>query len=101
MSRAYKWLLLSLASVGMLFAVYFVGRRNRKGEVNLEVAKKELEAANAKHEQVIKQLDTLHDKRMDIVADIITEEVASAQKAGAPISDEDVLRRLRAHGLVH
>ena len=98
LKRIWKWVALTVGSLGLLFIVYFVGRRNRQGEVNLEVASKELERANSKHEELSGKLKTLQEQRMDIVADIVSE--ATASKVKTTITDEEVINRLRASGLI-
>ncbi len=98
--RAYKWLLAGLGGLAVLLAVYFTGRRDRKGEVNLQVATKELEIANAKHNKLAEQLSRLQYDRVDIITDILAEEAAAVAKANGKVDDEEVLKRLRAHGLI-
>ncbi len=98
MSRLWKWVLSGLGGLALLFGVYFIGRRNRLGVVNLEVATKQLEAANAQHDKLSQQLATLHDKRTEILSDILAE--ATKPVGGTAPTNAEVLLRLRAHGLV-
>ena len=95
LSRFWKWLLLSLASIALLFGVYWSGRRNRKGEVDLSIATRQLEAANEKHEQLSGKLQDLQEQRKDLIADVIEAEIIGGAK-----TPDDVLARLRKHGLV-
>lgn len=85
-----------------LVLVYFIGRSRRSGEVSVAIAKRELELANKKHEKLTTQIDALDKKRVDIVADIISEETARvAREAGnKELSDDEVIERLRTDGLL-
>lgn len=88
-----------LASLAL---VYFIGRRNRKGEVNVAVAQRELELANKKHEQLQSRLDALETKRINIAADIIEEGTARVIKEAGneKLTDDQVVERLRLTGII-
>jgi len=88
--------------VASFLLVYFIGRSKRSGEVNVEIAKRELELANKKHEKLTAKVDALDKKRIDIVADILAEETARvAREAGnKELSDDEVIERLRVDGLL-
>lgn len=82
--------------------VYFSGRFNSKGELDFAAAKRELELNTARGASLQKQVEMNHAAQVEIVADILSEEIAlSQQKAqNETLSPEDVLARLRAHGLI-
>ncbi len=85
-----------------LILVYLVGRSRRNGDVNVAIARRELELANSKHEKLSGQLATLEKKQVDIVADILAEETARvAREAGnRELTDDQVIERLRTDGLL-
>lgn len=88
--------------VASLVLVYFIGRSKRNGDVNVEIAKRELELANKKHEKLTAKVDALDKKRIDIVADIIAEETArvTREAGNKELSDAEVIERLRTDGLL-
>ncbi len=86
-----------LASLAL---VYLIGRRNRKGEVNVEVAQRELELANTKHDKLAAQLDALHEHQTNIIADILEEETARLTASNTGLTDEQILDRLRTDHLI-
>lgn len=96
-SRWKVKLALLLGSLSLLFAIYFIGRRNRLGELNLEVAKRELEKADEKHKKLQQEFTILHSKRVSILSDILEHET---KKLPANLSDADITQRLRADGLI-
>ena len=91
---------LALVVVGAI--VYFSGRFRSNGELNFAAAKRELELNTARGASLERKLQENHERRVDIVSDILAEETAlSRQKAANnELSPEDVLARLRAHGLI-
>ena len=101
-SAAKLKLLLALGSLMTLFLVYFVGRRNRKGEVNLAVAQRELNQVQAQHAKIEDKLGVLHARQTDIIADILAEESARIvkQNADKELSDDEVIERLRTDHLL-
>lgn len=82
--------------------VYFSGRFNSKGELDFAAAKRELEINTARGASLQKQLDANHTQQVEVVADILSAEIALSQlqKANNEISAADVIARLRAHGLI-
>jgi hypothetical protein len=101
--KSMKLKLIALLSLLLsFFLVYLVGRRNRKGELRVGIAQRELELANQKHEQLEVQLNDLHNKRVDIAADILAEETARMVKqAGSKeLSDDEIISRLKLDGLI-
>lgn len=90
----------ALFVVGAL--VYFSGRFKANGELDFAAAKRELELNTARGASLEKKVQENHEQRVEIVADILSEEIAlSRQKeANHELSPADVLARLRAHGLV-
>ena len=101
-SRFWKWLAAGVGGLALLAAVYFVGRRDRNGQVNLDIAKKELDVAIRQHQAAQKQVDELHARQVDIVADILTEETArlAQQKKTGEMSDAEIDKRLHDDGLL-
>lgn len=85
-----------------LLLVYLIGRSKRNGDVNVEIAKRELELANKKHEKLTAKVDALDKKRVDIVADIIAEETArvTREAGNKELTDAEVIERLRTDGLL-
>ncbi len=79
-----------------LLLVFFLGRRNRRGEVNVAVAQRELELANNQHDKLVLKMEKLNDRRADIAADIIEEETlrSLAVDGSRKLSDEEINRRL-------
>lgn len=88
--------------VASLLLVYFIGRSKKNGDVNVAIAQRELDLANKKHEKLSGQLDALDKKRVDIVADILSEETARVvREAGnKELTDDQVIERLRTDGLL-
>lgn len=82
--------------------VYFSGRFRSNGELDFAAAKRELELNTARGASLEKQLAATHTKQVEVVADILSEEIALSQrqKANNEISAADVIARLRAHGLI-
>jgi len=90
----------ALFVVGAL--VYFSGRFKSNGELNFAAAKRELELNNARGASLQTKLDENHAAQVEIVSDILAEEIALAQKqkANHEATAQDVIDRLRAHGLI-
>ncbi len=93
------------AGVGLLLAaalLYFAGRWRKNGELNFAAAKRELEINNARGASLEAQLKEVRGKQAEVVADILSEEIALSQKqkANHELSPEDVVARLREHGLI-
>jgi hypothetical protein len=93
------------AGVGLIMIgaiVYFGGRFKSNGELNFSAAKREMELNTARGAALQKQLDENHAAQVEVVSDILSEEIALAQKqkANHEATAEDVIARLRAHGLI-
>lgn len=82
--------------------VYFSGRFNSKGELDFAAAKRELELNTARGASLERKVQENHEQRVEIVADILSEEIALARQkeSNHALSPDEVLARLRAHGLV-
>ena len=88
--------------IASLLLVYFIGRSKRNGDVNVAIAKRELELVNKKHEKLSSQIETLDKKRVDIVADILAEEMTRVKREAGnrELTDGQVIERLRTDGLL-
>lgn len=82
--------------------VYFSGRFKANGELDFAAAKRELEVNTARGASLERKVQENHEARVEIVSDILSEEIALAQKqkANHEATPEDVIARLRAHGLI-
>lgn len=82
--------------------VYFSGRFRSNGELNFAAAKRELELNTARGASLQAKLNENHASQVEVVADILAEEIALAQKqkANHEATAQDVIDRLRAHGLI-
>lgn len=82
--------------------IYFSGRFKANGELNFAAAKRELELNTARGASLQAKLDQNRAAQVEIVSDILSEEIALAQKqkANHEISADEVIARLRAHGLI-
>jgi lauroyl/myristoyl acyltransferase len=100
--RFKRQILLTLAGFIGLISVYFIGRRNRKGELNLEIANRELQATIDKQKVLTQNLDKLQEQKLDIIADIAAEKLQklAAEEKNAKLSDRDVVDRLRERGSI-
>jgi preprotein translocase subunit SecF len=99
-----KWvgLATAVASLMLLLSVYFLGRRTSKGELDFAAAKRELELTNQQSEALQHKLEAVNAKRVEVVADILSEEIALSQKkkANHELDEADIIDRLRDHGLI-
>lgn len=99
-----QWLKLATAVAGLLLlaSVYFLGRRTRSGDLDFAAAKRELELADKQSSALQTKLDDVEGQRLKVVEDILSEEIAlSLQKEkNHELDPEDVVRRLRDHGLI-
>lgn len=82
--------------------VYFSGRFKANGELNFAAAKRELEVNAARGASLERKVQENHERQVAIVSDILSEEIvlAQKQKANNEATAEDVIARLRAHGLI-
>lgn len=94
---AAGWALLVLAVM-----VYLSGRWRRNGELDMAAAKRELELNTARGAALQKKLDDNKTKQIEVVSDILAEQLALAKKQAADkeLTDEEVIARLRADGLI-
>jgi preprotein translocase subunit SecF len=102
LKRQWVKLAAGCATLLLFVAVYFAGRWKRNGELDFAAAKRELELNTARGATLQKQLDANHTRQAEIVGDILSEEIALSQQkeANHALSPDEVLARLRAHGLV-
>lgn len=100
--RFKKYIAMTVAGIIGLATVYFIGRRNRKGELNLEIANRELQATIDKQKVLTQNLDKLQKQKVDIIADIAAEKLhkLAAEEKNAKLSDRDVVDRLRERGSI-
>ncbi len=82
--------------------VYFSGRFRSNGELDFSAAKRELELNTARGASLERQVQENHERQVDIIADILSEEIALSQQQAKneTLSPDNVLARLRAHGLI-
>lgn len=82
--------------------VYFSGRFRANGELDFAAAKRELELNTARGASLERKVQENHERTVEIASDILAEEIALAaqQKANHEATAEDVIARLRAHGLI-
>lgn len=95
-NKVWLW----LVGLGVVVTIYLLGRRTRKGEVNLEVALHELERVNRKAAGVEDKLAELRKKQVDISADILEAQVVANDPDYSTLSDSDIDERLRKRGLI-
>lgn len=97
-----KYIAIAMASIIGLATVYLIGRRNRKGELNLEIANRELQITIDKQKVLTQNLDKLQKQKVDIIADIATEKLQklAAEEKNAKLSDRDIVERLRERGSI-
>ncbi len=100
--KIWKWLAAGVASLLVVAGVYLAGRRTSGGELDFAAAKRELELNTARGAALEKKLSEVHSKQVAVVADILSEEIALSQKQAQneKLSPEDVIARLRVHGLI-
>jgi hypothetical protein len=98
----WKSLATVVGSLVLLVSVYFFGRRTRSGELDFAAAKRELELTNARSAALQVKLDATKAHQVEVAEDILREEIALSQKqkANHDLDQEDIIARLRAHGLV-
>lgn len=82
--------------------IFAAGRYKRDGQLDLAAAKRELEMNLARGEKLEAQLTDVRGKQTRIVADILADQLALAaqKKKNQELSNEEVIARLRADGLV-
>lgn len=96
----WQWLAGVVGSIVLLAAVYLSGRSLRKGDIEIGLAKRELEKANTAYDTASKQAAALHEKQKRLVSDILTEQLARAEelKRSKGLTDAQVLDELRRRG---
>lgn len=100
--RCKKWFAIGLAGLLGLIAVYFIGRRNRKGELNLEIANHELQTTIDKQKILTQDLDKLQKQKLDIITDIAAEKLTkiAIEEQNAKKSEQAVIDSLRKRGSI-
>lgn len=99
-TRFWAWLALGAGGAVLFAGVYFAGRNLRKGDVDIERAKRELDKANKSYTDSVKQTQEIHEKQKKLVSDILAEQLVRAEetKRVKGLTDEQVLDELRARG---
>lgn len=90
----------TLAGLMAIILVYTVGRRNRNGELNLQIANHELKSTLDKQSIIQQDLAQLQEKKVRLVSDILAEQIAkdAREAANAKKSDQDIVDLLRKRG---
>jgi cell division FtsZ-interacting protein ZapD len=98
--KAWLYVASVLGGIVLFAAVYFSGRSVRKGDLEIELAKRELEKANRSYAESVKKTQVIQEKQKRLVSDILTEHmVRDAQaKRTKGLTDEQVLEELRKRG---
>lgn len=101
-TRFKKQLVLTIVGLLGVLSVYLIGRRNRKGEVDLQVAEKQLNQTLDKQKALTETLNNLQKQKIDIINDIASEKLSRIliEERNAKKSDQDVIDSLRKRGLV-
>jgi hypothetical protein len=96
----WQWLAGLVGSVVLLAAVYLSGRSLRKGDIEIGLAKRELEKANTAYAESAKTTAALHEKQKRLVSDILSEQLLRAEqlKRSKGLTDAQVLDDLRRRG---
>lgn len=98
--KVWLWLAGLFGGLVLLAGFYFSGAARRKGQVELEVAKRELEKANKEYERSVKVTEEIKEKQVRLVSDILTEQMRRAEelKRTRRLSDAEVVEELRRRG---
>lgn len=97
------WLYLVSVAGGLvlLIGVYLSANGRRKGQLEIELAKRELDKANKAYDASAKQTSELREKQQRLVADILAEQLARDElKKREGLTDEELDKRLRNRGLL-
>lgn len=98
--KSWMWLAGVTGGLVLFVSIYFAGSAKRKGQVELEVAKHELEKANKQYDVAVKKTAEIQETKKRLVADILSEQLRRAEelKRTKGLSDEEVVRALRERG---
>lgn len=100
-SRVWMWAASVAGGLVLLVGVYLSASGRRKGQLEIELAKRELDKANKAYDASVKQTEELHEKQKRLVADILAEQLARAElKKREGLTDEELDKRLRNRGLL-
>lgn len=96
----WVWLVGAFGGLVLLATVYLSGRKLSKGDITIELAKRELAKANESYSKSVKKTEALREKQVKLVVDILAEQAARAEqiKKTEGLSNDEVLAKLRARG---
>lgn len=98
--KTWAWVTGVVGAIALLAVAYFAGRGKRKGDVELEIAVRELDKANKQHDAAQAQVEKIKTKQTRLVSEILAvqalrvEEQAKAEGK----THEEILQRLRDSG---
>lgn len=98
--KSWKYFAAGLGAILVSAAIYLSGRSLRKGDIELGVAKRELENANRTYNETLNKTHAIQEKGKRLVSDILVEQNKRAEDAKRVegLTDEEVVSELRKRG---
>jgi len=100
LKKRWAYVAAGLGAILVSAAIYLSGRSLRKGDVEIGVAKRELENANRTYNETLNKTHAIQEKSKRLVSDILVEQNKRAEDAKRVegLSDEEVVSELRKRG---